>query len=377
MLLHRMRDVAIRQVSSLTRARDGSPGKAILVIQPDHLGDILLSQPAVRAIRDQHPDRRIIGVVGPWSEHIARRAWDVDDILTIPFPAFSRMPGRRRPYAPYLALVQASASLKRKEPAAAYVLRPDDWWSAWLASTATSGSIVTARDPRMNPFATVQVDVSALPHAAEKAYAIASGHVSRLVASEVRLDFPPNDLAARRARDLLEDLGVVEPYTVIHHGAGAGVKTWSFQNWRYVAGQLASPGHRVILTGSESEAPLASRIAADGSDVVSLAGQTGLDELAEILRRASVVIGPDSGPLHLAVACGTPTVHLFGPSDPARYGPWGCPDRHRVVTAGWSCARCGDLSQTRPAGCGCMLALRPDDVITAVNSVRRAANAAR
>jgi len=61
------------------------------------------------------------------------------------------------------------------------------------------------------------------------------------------------------------------------------------------------------------------------------AGETTLGQLAALLGRCRVVVGVDSGPMHLAVAQGVPTVHLFGPVDPALFGPWGDPERHRVV----------------------------------------------
>jgi ADP-heptose:LPS heptosyltransferase len=87
------------------------------------------------------------------------------------------------------------------------------------------------------------------------------------------------------------------------------------------------------------------------------------------MRGATAVVGPDCGPLHLAVAVGTPSVHLFGPSDPVRYGPWGDPRKHRVIRAGWTCPSCGDLSMMRPVGCGCMLAIQADDVMTAIDEL--------
>jgi ADP-heptose:LPS heptosyltransferase len=64
-------------------------------------------------------------------------------------------------------------------------------------------------------------------------------------------------------------------------------------------------------------------------------------QLVALLARASVVLGVDSGPLHLAASQGTPTLHLFGPSDAARFGPWGDPARHRVLRAGLWCSPCG------------------------------------
>jgi heptosyltransferase III len=132
---------------------------------------------------------------------------------------------------------------------------------------------------------------------------------------------------------------------------------------------LARDGLDAVLTGSSAEAEACTEIAARSAHSASLAGLTDVPILAEVLRGASIVLGPDCGPLHLAVATGTPTIHLFGPSDPRRYGPWGDPRRHRVVRADWSCPRCGDLSAGRPSGCGCMLAIGPRDVVDAARSL--------
>jgi len=89
----------------------------------------------------------------------------------------------------------------------------------------------------------------------------------------------------------------------------------------------------VVITGSAGERPMAQQIAAQmSSQALLAAGETTLGELAALLGRCRLVVGVDSGPMHLAVAQGVPTVHLFGPVDPARFGPWGDPRRHRVVT---------------------------------------------
>ena len=106
----------------------------------------------------------------------------------------------------------------------------------------------------------------------------------------------------------------------------------------------------MVFTGSAGEAelidPILDTLRSGGSlpaPPVSLAGQTGLGALAAVYRRCSLVIGPDSGPLHLAVAVGTPTVHLYGPVDRRTFGPWGSPQRHRVVTSNWACIPCNRL----------------------------------
>jgi len=131
----------------------------------------------------------------------------------------------------------------------------------------------------------------------------------------------------------------------IHPGAGAPVKLWRNEAWAQVADTLAKLYRaKVILTGSSEESPLCRAIAEQmTTQPIVAAGETSLGELAAILARCRLVIGVDSGPLHLAVALGTPTVHLFGPVDSRAFGPWGDPARHIVVTSEMDCIPCNRL----------------------------------
>jgi heptosyltransferase-2/heptosyltransferase-3 len=334
----------------------------VMIFQPDHLGDILLSQPAVRHLRARFPDSRLVAVVGPWSREIATMAWPVDEIVTVDFPGFSRSPATSL-LAPYRQIAQDAERLRPFHARAAFVLRPDGWWAAWLASFVAP-EVVTADDPRASRFSTRSVAV-ADGHASVRAFRIASedATASETTVYNSPLHLEPSTDAAAEATELLHSRGVNGDYIVIHPGSGAGVKEWPVHRWRVVANALASTGCRIVVTGSHAERKLTDQIATDGSDIVNLAGETTLPVLTELLRHARLVLGPDCGPLHLAVATGTPSIQLFGPSDPLRYGPWGNPNRHRVIGAGWHCPRCGDLSAGRDAGCGCMLAIMPDEVI--------------
>jgi ADP-heptose:LPS heptosyltransferase len=104
---------------------------------------------------------------------------------------------------------------------------------------------------------------------------------------------------------------------------------------------------------------------------LTLAGQTSVGQLAALLGRAALVLGVDSGPLHLAVSQGAPTVHLFGPSDHARFGPWGDSARHVVLRAGLWCSPCGVFAACPRATAGpeCMAAIGADAVIEAARGL--------
>jgi heptosyltransferase III len=368
--LHTVRDAGIRRAARFTRASSAADGNTILVIQPDHLGDILLSQPAVRHIRSRYPDHHLVAVVGPWSEAMTRRAWPVDEVVTVKFPGFRREPRSGSVLSPYLMLKEAAGRLRTLDAARAFVLRADDWWSAWLASMSTTGPIVSALDRRMDPFATVQVDLSPHGHATPRALAIAGAPNPQVEWSDAtQLRVSPGPDARSGASEHLRNCGVGERYIAIHPGSGADVKLWPSDRWREIARRLTDHGYSVVVTGTNSEVEMAGHIVSGLKGAVSLAGRTDLDVLIALLGKAQLVAGPDSGPLHLAVACQTPTVHLFGPSDPARFGPWGPPGRHRVVTAGWTCGRCGDLSLSRARGCGCMLAITVNSVYESIREM--------
>jgi heptosyltransferase-2/heptosyltransferase-3 len=80
------------------------------------------------------------------------------------------------------------------------------------------------------------------------------------------------------------------------------------------------------------------------SAALALAGQTSVGQLAALMRRATLVLGVDSGPLHLAAAQGVRTLHLYGPGDAGRFGPWGDRARHVVLRADLWCSPCGEFA---------------------------------
>ena len=101
---------------------------------------------------------------------------------------------------------------------------------------------------------------------------------------------------------------------VLIPGAGKPQKLWPAERWRELAGRI---GPKALAVWGPGERPMAEAMGAE------VAPPTSLRELARVLRDASVVIGSDTGPLHLAAALGTPVVGLYGPTNPARNGPYG------------------------------------------------------
>jgi ADP-heptose:LPS heptosyltransferase len=123
--------------------------------------------------------------------------------------------------------------------------------------------------------------------------------------------------------------------TVLHPGASSVARRWPVVRWAELAAALHERGDRVVVTGDASERSLARRVArlAGLPDERVLAGTTTVVELAGLVATAIRVVCGDTGVAHLATAFGTPSVVLFGPTPPTRWGP--PPSlRHRVIWKG-------------------------------------------
>ena len=98
-------------------------------------------------------------------------------------------------------------------------------------------------------------------------------------------------------------------------------KRWTVDGWRELAAALRQRGLGIVTSGAKSDAGYLDETWR-GSDVMRLDGKIDWPELTAAIRSAEVYIGPDTAVTHLAAATGTPTVALYGPTDPRLWGPW-------------------------------------------------------
>jgi 3-deoxy-D-manno-octulosonic-acid transferase/heptosyltransferase-1 len=141
-------------------------------------------------------------------------------------------------------------------------------------------------------------------------------------------------------------------------------KLWGEEKFAELCDRLREElGIGIVLTGGES-APLERICRKMRTKAVNLGGRTTLRELACIYREAALLVTTDSGPMHLAAAAGTPVVALFGPTDPARTGPYG--PGHRIIRKGLSCSPCFRKRCETPR---CMTDISVEEVFTAVKEM--------
>jgi lipopolysaccharide heptosyltransferase II len=341
--------------STAQRARQAVPRKPrILLIRPGNLGDLVMTTPIIHALKKQAPDAHITMLVAPWSSEVVERHPGVDEVLICPFPS-SRFTTRNI-LKSYTLLLHTAKVLRRGNYDLAISLRAYFWWCAAL--------IYLARIPRRLGYA-VEYCTSflslALPHdpqehSTSSCLRLASAGLEALgyapleepyTAWRYPLYFVPTAEEQEWVADRLraEGIDANAALVVIHPGTGAPVKLWRAEAWADCATALTrasgrSDPLRIVLTGSKSERPLLEEVARNTPVCVTMITDASVGQLAALLRRAELVLGVDSGPLHLAVAQGTPTVQIFGPTDPRNYGPWGKEGRHAVITSVYRCPSC-------------------------------------
>ncbi len=353
--------------------RPGRTGPAnVLVIRPDHLGDVLFATPAIRLLRQGFPTARLTALVGPWSLPVVAHNPDLDEVLPLPFPGFSRE-SRHSALGRYSQLRESARWLRDRRFDTALVMRSDHWWGAWLAAEAGIPMRLGYAVPETKPFLTEPVPLPSegvLLHEVERNLTLARTFLGRM----------QDDASRRPPLVYVLPPGIVAPlpadegsFVAIHPGAGAAVKLWSIEGWAQVGNSLRHRFQvRIIMTGSAAEKGLCNEIAARLDEPpINLAGLTSLDELAAVYQGCRLVLGTDSGPLHLAVAMGTPTVHLFGPADPAQFGPWGNEERHRVLMSPMACAPCRVLDWADLENHPCVRRLSAEAVIRAAEELLR------
>jgi heptosyltransferase I len=141
-------------------------------------------------------------------------------------------------------------------------------------------------------------------------------------------------------------------------------KLWEEEKFAELCDRLREElGIGIVLTGGEA-GPLERIRGRMRTKALNLGGRTTLRELACIYREAALLVTTDSGPMHLAAAVGTPIVALFGPTDPARTGPYG--PGHRIIRKGLSCSPCFRKRCETPR---CMTDISVEEVFTAVKEM--------
>ena len=338
----------------------------ILCIRLDGLGDVLMTSPALTAIKETHPNSHLALLTSSAGAAVAKLIPCIDEVLVYD--------------APWL-----KATAKRENS------QPDLAWIAKLRDRQFNAAIiftVYSQNPLPSAMMAYLADIPLrLAHCRENPYQLLTHHIPEsepqvtirheaqrqldLVASigctttnpQLRISFSETDRKKIEQHLQTTMLSKRSPWIVIHPGASAASRRYPAEQFVQAANLLIEQGITPIFTGITSEIPLVESIRSKlKGRSHSLAGQIDLPEMAALLSSAPLLLSNNTGPVHIAAATRTPTVVLYALTN-IQHTPWRVPNR--VLYHDVPCRLC--YKSICPEGHQhCLSLVEPEQVVTAV-----------
>ena len=311
-------------------APDDGRIERLLIVRLSAMGDVIHALPAALALREAYPEAMIGWIIEErWAE-----------LLCAPGAAKRGARSAQRPLVDWVHTVNLKGwrkslfSFHGLEPiarvwndvrSAGYQVAVDLQGairSAVLAQWSGAPVVYGTREPRESAAAlwyTRQATTRG-KHVIEQGLSVMESLVGKKLAVPAA-PFPRDAGAEEGIEQRLREFGI-EKFAILNPGAGWGAKRWPAERYGQVARALAKCGLQSVVNFGPGEGELA-RAAETASESAGRAFQCSISELIALTRRARLFVGGDTGPLHLAAALKVPVVAIFGPTDPARNGPYG------------------------------------------------------
>ena len=322
-----------RSLASQTAAELGKEHtRRVLIVRIGAMGDVLHALPAVAALRQSHPEWFLAWAIEPrWSEllqssHNPAQAGErgpgkplVDSVVPVPTQQW-----RKQPFA--FSTLASITTTSQKLRAGKFDLCVDMQGSI---KSGIIGRISGAKlfagpaDPREKQAAHLysrKIPLHA-EHVIDQACELLGTAIGEPL-QPARVPLPVDGTEQRWCDALLSKISPPgEQFVFLAPTAGWGAKQWPAERFGAVAAALAHAGYRVLINAPQNDRAATKVIAA--SEGAATVVPCSVGQMIALIRRTALVIAGDTGPLHLAAALGIPVVALFGPTDPARNGPYG------------------------------------------------------
>jgi len=274
----------------------------ILVVALRRLGDVLLTTPLIRSLKRAWPDAAIDALVFRGTEDILAGNPDLAGVVTMP---------------------------ERASPSESIALVRKLWRAYDLAVSTQSGDRPTffawAGSRRSAGFADTQGMAARIKWLAlDYPVAVAGGlhRVHDVLRLAEAIGVPPMPEVVAPGGAGRAGIAPDRPYAVIHAAPMFQYKRWTADGWQVLAAGLDARGFTVLATGGPDDRQYLDDVWAGQPEVRRIDGALSWPELSELIKGARIYVGPDTSVTHLAAATGTPTVALYGPTDPRLWGPW-------------------------------------------------------
>jgi heptosyltransferase-3 len=299
--------------------------RRILVVRNDNVGDVLCSTPGIRALRRAFPSAYIAALVVKYSQDAITGNPDLDEIFV--YEKAKHRPDRNLLLSLYRQF-QVERRLRRARFDLAIGMRSSFSWSeAWLVyftgATVRLGYEPGPRGRRFAFFYNLRVPSRSQGHEVEKVLHLLATIGVSPAQMHLTVTIPEED---RKIVDFFLREKRIDPLRLVgfHLSARVPANRWSPENFASLAARLHhAHGQFIVLTwgpGDERQAEKVRNLAGKG---VYAFPTPHFKRLGALQERCRVFLSPDGGPMHFAVAVGTPTIGLFGKTDPRMWAPWG------------------------------------------------------
>ena len=337
--------------------------KRILIVRTDRLGDVLLSTPVVKALRQEFPQSYISMLVSPYTKEVLEGNPNLDEIITFDKDA------KNKGFWSTLKFIQV---LRKKKFDLVIVLHPTTRMHLLtffagipkrLGYDRNFGFLLTDKIKHTKQYGQKH----------ESEYALDLVRYLGIEPQDKTLFMPIKKDSEKWVEDLFNQTGIKDndKLLVIHPAASCPSRIWPGERYAQVADKLVGQyGFKVIIVSSPGDIQKAEVVIKNmRSKALNLAGKTSISQLASLLKRSQLFISTDSGPMHVAAAMGVPVITIFGRSQaglsPQRWGPVGTKSRVLYKTVG--CTVC--LAHNCQKDFACLKSTTVEDVFLAVESI--------
>ena len=338
--------------------------RRVLAVRLDNLGDVLVTTPAIHAIRESLPEVSISLLASQIGAQAGKLNPDIDDVVVYSAPwmdAWRRLPLDPAREAESIARLSEGrydaavifTSFRQSPLPAAYLAYLAGIPFRLAASIDGPGSLLTTR--HRHPERAM--------HEVERGLDLVAA--VGMHASDDRLVLSVPDSAREEIAGFVSGR---RPLFVVHPGCSMPARTYPWELYVEVIDTLVQDlGARVVVTGADDEQPLVDAILAHVQPwtrtyAVAAAGSLAFPAFCALIEAADVVVTNNTGPMHMSAALGTPVVALFALTNPPeQWGPWKVP--HRMLWHEVPCRLC--YSRVCPTTHDCLREVRPADVVQA------------
>lgn len=346
--------------------------RSILAVRLDGIGDLLMTTPALRALKASTANRSLTLLTSASGATLARELPFVDDVISIA--------------APWMKSADASSVAAQATLALVERLRSHAFDAAVIFTVCTQSALPAAlllqlcgiprraAYCRENPYGLLtdwqpELDRDVrigVRHEVRRQIDLVESLGVRV--ADRRLQFPVSEDARARMIAKAVDAGMdpARAWLVVHPGATAPSRRYPADKLGDAIAALASGGRfQIAIAGGHEDVASAQALAARARDAVALAGRLDLPELAALIEAAEIVVCNNSAPAHIAAAVGTPVVDLYALTNP-QHTPWRV--AHRLLFRDVDCKGC--LKSVCPQGHHrCLAGVEPQEIVDAVDEL--------